>query len=466
MAAAMTPSKFDALQEVPVLFEEHQFTRTYVMNRPKALNALNEEMIDLMRPKLDLWNYTPGCKIIIGTGKGRAFCAGGDVRAVVKHASEGDASTRAKAAEYFRKEFELDYLLANLRKPYVAVLDGITMGGGLGLSVHAPFRVATENAQFAMPETKIGYAPDVGATYFLPKLDGCIGAYLALTGNTIKGREVYELGLATHFVPSERIPKLLERLAQLNPPDFDAVNAAIEEYAADDYSALSTDLVGEKRRMLDKVFGQETVELIVEELRGLRKREDSIAAWAVTTLEELELRSPTALKVALEAYRAGKGGLTLREALLVELRFATAFCNGASPDFITGVKAVLEDKIKGRPTWEPSTLKEVTADDIWTRFFSPTSPFTKTMPKMDLDFVEPLNPPRDVMHFALPSEKEIGRVIRGEEKDSGAFAVTAEDVVRWFADKSPGKPGVAAKVREVLERKARTKKDGYLQWIH
>ncbi|KZP01133.1 3-hydroxyisobutyryl-coenzyme A hydrolase [Calocera viscosa TUFC12733] len=462
-AMGTNPERYDQALEVPVLFENHQFTRTYVLNRPKALNALNEEMISLLGPKLRAWNESSGAKIIIGTGKGRAFCAGGDVRAVVKDATSDDPEHRSRAAGYFKHEFELDFELGNLDKPYVAILDGITMGGGLGLSMNAPFRVATENTQVAMPETKIGYAPDVGATFFLPQLDGKLGTYLALTGTTIKGRAVYELGIATHFVPSERIPKLLERLSALNPQDFSAVDQAIAEHATDDYQTFETDLVGEKRKVLDEVFGKPTVEGIVSALQGVRGKGGEIGAWAEQVLGELELRSPTALKVALEAQRKGNG-ITLQEALQVELRFATAFCNGASPDFITGVRAVLEEKIKGRPEWQPATLEEISHATIIERFFSADSPYTKDMPTME--FVDGLAEPRKPMHYSLPTEKMIGSAIKGDLKDSGMFALTTEEVVAWFADKTHDKPGVVLKVFEVLKRKTRTKKDGYLEWIH
>lgn len=272
-----------------------------------------------------------------------------------------------------------------------------------------------------------------------------------------------ELGLATHFVPSESIPKLLDRLALLLPVDESSVNSAINEFTVPDYSEPSTSLVGAKRQTLDRVFGKKTVEEIVGELQGVKEEGGEVGEWAQGLLQELELRSPTALKVALEAQLQGAEGITLAEALQLELRFATAFCSGASPDFVTGVKAVLEEKLKGRPAWSPPTLGEVSRDYIYSNFISPNSPYTSQAPP--LEFAPSLPSPRDPMQYCLPTEAEIGLVVRGEHKDSGAMAMTTAEVAGWFVDKVD-KPGVVLKVLDVLSRKTREKRDGYLQWLH
>jgi len=394
------------------------------------------------------------------------------VRAVTKDAA--DESTRWKASEYFKKEFELDYALANLRKPYVAIMDGITMGGGLGLSVHAPFRVATEKTQVAMPETKIGYVPDVGATYFLPKLDGKLGTYLALTGNTVVGSAVYALGIATHYVASSSIPKLLERLATLELPvskvdgidPFNMVDAAITEFSASDWDGQQgTDLIGDKRKAIDAAFGKSTVEEIVKALEEIKEEGGELAEWTEKTLGELALRSPTALKVALHAQTLGSQ-ITLAEALQVELRIATAFCSGASPDFLVGVKAVLEDKIKERPNWQPSTLEEISRETIYANFFSADSPYLQSIPRMDF---QP-GVSRDPMQYALPSEEAIGLVVRGYDRSSGSTAVSMDEVIARFQESErPAKLGLMEKISEVVDRKCNTKWIGdqaYLEWIH
>ncbi|KAJ3506295.1 hypothetical protein NMY22_g17299 [Coprinellus aureogranulatus] len=448
----------------PVLFESNNSLRQYVLNRPRKLNALDSKMIELLRPKIEEWNKSELTGAIVGTGAGRAFCAGGDVAAVVKNASAPE--TRPQAIGYFKQEFELDYILAALEKPYVAILDGITMGGGVGLASGALFRVATEKTVFAMPETKIGYFPDVGGSYYLSRLDGEIGTYLALTGDVLTGRAVFEHGIATHYIPSRRVPLLLQRLAELDKPSPTQINSTIEELTSEGSDdATRTTLVGAKRIAIDTVFCHNEVEAILEELEQLTSHHDaSIKSWASDTLHQLNERSPTSLKVSLAAIRKGKK-LQLLEALNLELNVAAQFCGELTPDFRKGVERVLMLKEPGRPEWSPSTVSEVPKDTV-AKFFDPSSTY-------QLDIPENLQVPSASRYFeyALPTEEEIGRAVMGSHANAGDMGATAEEIVALFERLRHGKLGVREKVEEVLQRKCTLidNADGnfvWLKWIH
>ncbi|KAF9227718.1 3-hydroxyisobutyryl-coenzyme A hydrolase [Gyrodon lividus] len=395
----------------PVLFQSNGYARTYVLNRAKKLNALNGEMINLLQPQLELWSKSDLCRMIIGTGLGRAFCAGGDVATVLNHSLS--KATRPVAIQFFKDEFELDYILSQLPKPYVAVLDGITMGGGVGLAISAPFRVATEKTVFAMPETKIGYCPDVGASYFLSRMDGEVGTYLALTSETLVGREVFEHGLATHYIPSRSIPTLLTHLAEFENPSFTQIHRTIEELHAE-LDEPSGKLTGVIRQVLDSAFRHDSVEEILKSLETLSSSPNTcVSGWAEQTLETLHMRSPTSLKVALSAIRRGKS-MTLLEALQMEMGIATAYCSGASPDFRVGISAVLVDKIQGRPAWSPDKVEDVSSE-ILDRFFSEGSAYLSGTPQLSLpNYLKT----RDLepMAFALPTEPEILDMIKSSCK--------------------------------------------------
>jgi len=223
------------------------------------------------------------------------------------------------------------------------------VGGGVGLAAHAHFRIATENTMFSMPESKIGYCPDVGSSYFMSRLDGELGTYLALTGDALTGRAVFELGFATHYIPYRRIPLLLNRLAVLENVHSSVIDHTIEEFSSERQpDEAPTPFIADTRNALDFAFRHDRVEEIYEDLESFVNHKDAaISKWAAETIATLNIRSPTSLKVALKAIRKGKN-MTLLEALNMELKIATAYCNGASPDFYTGVRAVLVKKIIGR----------------------------------------------------------------------------------------------------------------------
>ncbi|KAH7107601.1 3-hydroxyisobutyryl-coenzyme A hydrolase [Auriculariales sp. MPI-PUGE-AT-0066] len=384
-----------------------------------------------------------------------------------------DPATAYKAVEFFKTEFELDYLTSTLKKPYIAILDGITMGGGVGLCIHAPFRVATEKTLFAMPETKIGYFPDVGASFFLSRLDGELGTYLALTGNNLKGRDVFRLGLATHYIPSRRVPDLLERLASLEKAKVYSINTAIEEFSQELHSEEPPIVLkGEVRKVLDDAFGHDTVPQIFAALETAKKRGGPAAEWASATLRDLHMRSPTSLAVALKALRLGKTARRLEQVFATELLIATAYCNGASRDFEIGVTAKLEQpKVPDdvRVEWQPSTIQDIKPVTIQASFFDRNSPFFGGDKQPTLDIAVPEETPPSFLRFSLPSEYYVESVVKGTDSKSTPLALTREEVMNEVLKTFNWKHGVREKVDEILDRKTQVLNDpdnvGCLGWV-
>ncbi|XP_067994013.1 3-hydroxyisobutyryl-CoA hydrolase, mitochondrial isoform X5 [Melanerpes formicivorus] len=298
-----------------VLLEKKGCAGVITLNRPKALNAINISMIRQIYPQIKTWEQDPEtCLIIIkGTGE-KAFCAGGDVRAIRDAGKVGDRL----AQDFFKEEYALNNAVGTCKKPYVALIDGITMGGGVGVSVHGHFRVATEKTLFAMPETAIGLFPDVGGGYFLPRLSGRIGYYLALTGSRLKGRDVLKAGIATHFVDSEKLPALEKDLTALKSPSTENIADLLNSY----HEKSKTDqdkpfVLDEHMEKINSLFSGNTMEEIVKKL----KQDGS--AFANQQLETLNKMSPTSLKLTLRQLREG-ASMSLQEVLRMEYRLSQA----------------------------------------------------------------------------------------------------------------------------------------------
>ncbi|KAI9322219.1 ClpP/crotonase-like domain-containing protein [Dichotomocladium elegans] len=425
-----------AAGDVEIVTASKGSLREVVLNRPKKLNALNQNMVELMTPEIQAWEKSDLAKIIlIKSSGGKGFCAGGDVKTVVDLAAVGN---HAAAIRFFELEYQLDHLIGVLKTPYVAVMDGITMGGGVGLSVHAPFRIATEKTVFAMPETGIGFLPEVGGSFFLPRLDGFLGTYLGLTGKRLKGVDVLYAGVATHYVPSSRLPALESRLAEINNPTHELINTAIEEFSADLGSESGFSLGGSVMSAIDRCFGYNTVEEIIA---AVEKEEDS--QWKEETLERFREVSPTSLKVTLQQLRAGRK-MSLGDCLKLEYRLVQKFLEGH--DFEEGVNATLE-KPRRKATWKPSTISEVDAAKIKSDYFDATLPLQLTL-LSDKDYME--YPHRK---YTLPSESDIQNVVTGEAADVGQYALNREEVIEYFVRERKGKQGVKQKVADVLDRK-------------
>ncbi|WP_135465699.1 enoyl-CoA hydratase/isomerase family protein [Crenalkalicoccus roseus] len=310
---------------------------TLLMNRPKALNALDQAMIRAFQAALDAWRDDPAVRLVVLEGAGgRAFCAGGDVRRIRDLALAGDTEG---VEAFFREEYAVNRGIATFGKPWVSLIDGVCMGGGIGLSVHNGPRVVTENALLAMPETAIALFPDVGTSYVLPRLPGAVGTWLALTGARLKGADAVHAGLADHYVPRERLPALRAALLE--------GDAAVVARFAEPLPEAS---FAPHRAAMDRCFGRDSVREILAAL------EAEGTEWAAEQAAILRRMSPTSLCVSLELIRRGAGS-TLDECLERELRLTRVVVH-RHPDFREGVRSVLVDK-DGKPSWTPPTVEEV-----------------------------------------------------------------------------------------------------------
>lgn len=309
------------------------------LNRPRAINALDAPMIGLLAEALDAWEHDTEVSIVLLDGAGeRGFCAGGDVRSLREQIL---AERVDLTAEFFRAEYALNARIAEYPKPIVALADGVTMGGGIGLAGHAAVRIVTERSRLAMPETRIGFTPDVGGSWLLSRAPGRVGEYLALTGATMDAADAIFAGFADALVPSERLSDLVEALRTRADPATPAELVLLfDETPAP--SALAA-----ARVWIDDAFSADTVDEIVARLRGRPEPEASAAA---DTLDEL---SPTALAVTLAAVRSARALPDLRAALAQEYGLVLWFAK-TQPDLVEGIRAQVVDKDR-TPAWRPAT---------------------------------------------------------------------------------------------------------------
>ncbi|KAM3422986.1 hypothetical protein BST61_g464 [Cercospora zeina] len=436
-----------------VLFSSQGGVRSITLNRPKKLNSLNGSMARKILLRLQEWSKSEMANVITIKGEGRAFCAGGDVAWLAQRNKQGTQGQQ-ESKDYFALEYKLDHLISTYTKPYVALIDGITMGGGVGLSLHAPFRIATENTVFAMPETTIGFFPDVGASFFLPRMDGELGKYFALTSEQIKGPNVFYAGIATHYLHSSSIPDLEARLAELQFKDYDdlkrryrAVNSTIEEFATGlpHDQPISRPVGGDIRAAIDFIFQPaHNLKEMLEELAKLSERPPGsngypeVNEWAAKTRETILQRSPTSVKVSLEQLNRGREW-SIAETFRREHAIASRFME--HPDFVEGVTALLVDKPKRTPKWSPESLEKVSDADVKS-FFNHRSQF-------DLLGTEAGGTGEDYKEYphawiGLPTEYEVQGMVRGH---------TREQIIENCFRRFNGKQGVKEKVTEILNRK-------------
>ena len=337
-----------------ILFELRGGVGFVLLNRPNALNALGLSLIEAFDARLEAWATDPTVKAVVVRGAGeRAFCAGGDGRSIW----EGGRTVGGPASDLFRREYMLIRRIKVLPKPYIALVDGIAMGGGVGVCVHGSHRVATERTMIALPETRIGLFPDVGSAHFLPRLPGALGLYLGLTGVRLKAADALYAGLADHYVESAKLPELEAALAAADWASGDphaVASATIDAFAGDPNAAP----LGEHRAAVDRCFGQDSVAAILAAL------EAEGGDWAERTLETLGACSPTSLKVTFEQLRRGRT-LGFDDAMIMEFRLSQAFL--ARHDFHEGIRAIVIDK-DNAPKWRPDTLAEVTPDLVEAHF--------------------------------------------------------------------------------------------------
>ncbi|WP_136658793.1 enoyl-CoA hydratase/isomerase family protein [Nitratireductor sp. XY-223] len=328
--------------EGDIEFEVRGNAGVITMTRPQALNAINDRMVLAMDAALDAWRADARVRHIVLKGEGRAFSAGGDLLALYEMAKSGRPHY-----DFFRDEYQLNARLGVYEKPIVALIDGIVMGGGVGVAVHGRYRVMTENAVFAMPEVGIGFFPDVGGSHFLPRLPKKFGLYLALTGARIRAGDALISGIATHGVSAENLEDLEEALCQSG--DADGVLARFDERQSLPEARLDHDEI-------ERLFSAESVAGIVANL----EREQDGSELAKSALEAMRTKSPTSMSVAYRQLQEGVK-LDLADCMRMEFRILVRMLRGH--EFVEGIRAVIVDK-SNDPTWHPATLDEVTAEAV------------------------------------------------------------------------------------------------------
>ncbi|KAI0517633.1 enoyl-CoA hydratase/isomerase [Xylaria bambusicola] len=440
-----------------VVFSSLYGLRTIELNRPAKLNALDASMIRKILSRMVAWEKSDMANVIVMKGAGdKALCAGGDVATLAQQNMQGPGGQKA-SVDYFALEYKLNHYIATYEKPYIAFMDGITMGGGVGLSIHAPFRIATERTVFSMPETTIGFFPDVGASFFLPRMNGAIGTYLALTSERLTGANAFYSGVATHYLHSTSLPNLESRLAELRFKDYDSmqkrlgiIEMTIEEYATGLPAKEPILLGGELRRAVDRCFSKNTV---AEVINALKEEQGPTKAWAEKTLDTLHQRSPTAVHVALKQMQVGRTW-PIAETFQREHQIAAKFMQ--HPDFVEGVSAQLISKERPRPTpkWQPASLEAVQpGDEIEAPFFQVADDLPRLKLLTDRNFKEY---PYETL--GVPSEKEVEEVVREGTK-------TRREVLRDFVARKNGRQGISTIVEEILARKTTRAEDGKAIWV-
>ena len=328
-------------EETPVILSTEGGLGRIELNKPRAINALNQEMIDIVNEALVKWQDDDSVKAVLVTGRGeRGLCAGGDIKAI--HASLLDGTDAN--LQFFGEEYVMNDRIARFPKPYVAFMNGITMGGGVGISAHGSHRVVTDSTKIGMPETTIGLFPDVGGTYLLAQAPGAVGMYLGLTGLPVGAGTALAAGLADYYIEDAKLDEVAAELAK-RPAEAEAV---LEEFA----SEAPADELAEHREAIDSAFSAGSVEEILERLRELGTE------WGTKTADLIETKSPLSLKVTFESIRTA-GDMSLEEVLERDLR--TGINLGKHNDLAEGIRAQVIDKDRN-PQWKPATLDEVSGE--------------------------------------------------------------------------------------------------------
>jgi len=341
--------------EPDILFVHRGIAGHVILNRPQALNAVSHAMVLALAQRLAEWETDPAVtRVIMTANGGRAFSAGGDLRALY---DLGRAGRYEEALDFFRAEYALNARIKYYRKPYVALIDGIVMGGGVGISVHGSHRVAGDRFGFAMPEVGIGFFPDIGATWFLPRLPGELGTYCALTGERLNAADGVAAGVATHRVASSRFPELTEALC--NAVSVDAVLGAFAEPTTEGPVLV-------QKVAIDRLFHRDRVEDVLAALGAAAAENGTEATFALAAAAAIGTKSPTSLKIALAQMRRGST-LDFAECMRTEFRIVSRVMRGH--DFYEGVRAVIIDKDQS-PRWQPPALEAVSAAVV-EQYFAP-----------------------------------------------------------------------------------------------
>jgi enoyl-CoA hydratase len=338
-----------------ILFERRGAAGVVTLNRPKALNAVTHGMVRALRAELDRWANDPAItRVVVRAAGERAFSAGGDIRALY---DLGKAGRIDDALQFWRDEYPLNLVIKNYRKPYVALIDGIAMGGGVGVSVHGSHRVAGDRFSFAMPEVGIGFFPDVGTTWFLPRMPGELGAYCALTGDRFGVTDAVSCGVATHRIHSAQFASVLDGLT--GAASVDAVLGAFAR-------PVEQGQIARRKIVIDRIFAADRVENILDALDREGRSVSADAEWAQKTAATIRIKSPLSLKIALAQVRRGKRW-DFETCMRTEFRIVSRIVEGH--DFYEGVRAVIVDK-DNEPHWQPASLPEVGDAEV-ERHFAP-----------------------------------------------------------------------------------------------
>lgn len=323
------------------------------LNRPKAIHALTPEMCQAINDTLLAWREDDSVvAVMLDHSEGRGFCAGGDI-ALIANSAKADCK---EAEHFFFLEYRMNHLLFVYEKPIIAFIDGIVMGGGVGISLPARYRVVTERTTFAMPETGIGLFPDVGGGWFLPRLPGRVGAWLASTGSRIDGADCTAVGIATHYMPSDSLDAVKARILADPTALASILDDAAQEPPASKLAAARADI--------DRLFASDKAEEIVAALNA------DGGEWATKQLSVLATKSPQTIKVALRQLAEGAAKASFADNMAMEYGLACAIIR--RPDFVEGVRAVIFDK-DNAPQWNPATLEQV-SDAMIDAIFAPMPP--------------------------------------------------------------------------------------------
>lgn len=339
------------------------------LNAEKSLNALNQTMIDLLRPRLAAWAEDPAIACVVLSGSGdKAFCAGGDIIGLYRAMREHPGGPNPLVERFFETEYRLDYQIHTYPKPILCWGHGIVMGGGLGLMAGASHRVATERSRIAMPELGIGFFPDVGASWFLNRMPGRLGLYLGLTGSTLNATDALYAGLADYFVPAAQRDAVFAALTETvwsNDAEHNhqQLSLLLRGFADASRDARPESKILQHLELIEHVTDYHSVAAILEVLQAGRQDDE----WIAAGVKALEYASPIAASVFLEQHRRGRY-LSLKEAFQLEFSMAMQFTR--RHDFAEGIRALLVDKDR-QPRWQPASLAEVSAAEVEAHFQLP-----------------------------------------------------------------------------------------------
>ncbi|AJU58589.1 AAR_G0009280.mRNA.1.CDS.1 [Saccharomyces cerevisiae] len=473
-----TQPQLNVTDAPPVLFTVQDTARVITLNRPKKLNALNAEMSESMFKTLNEYAKSDTTNLVIlkSSNRPRSFCAGGDVATVAIFNFNKEF---AKSIKFFTDEYSLNFQIATYLKPIVTFMDGITMGGGVGLSIHTPFRIATENTKWAMPEMDIGFFPDVGSTFALPRIvtlansNSQMALYLCLTGEVVTGADAYMLGLASHYVSSENLDALQKRLGEISPPFnndpqsayfFGMVNESIDEFV----SPLPKDYVfkysNEKLNVIETCFNLSKNGTIEDIMNNLRQYEGSAEgkAFAQEIKTKLLTKSPSSLQIALRLVQENSRD-HIESAIKRDLYTAANMCMNQDSlvEFSEATKHKLIDKQKVPYPW---TKKEQL-------FVSQLTSITSPKPSLPMSLLRNTSNVTWTQYpyhskYQLPTEQEIAAYIEKRTNDDTGAKVTEREVLNHFANVIPsrrGKLGIQSLCKIVCERKCEEVNDG-LRW--